>query len=92
MKWMTKTSMILALAFFALAGKATVEPDTAIAAQDGIKATSGKLAAIKSISVTGEGPATELVIVLSSPATYTSYKTTAPLRLVIDLTSGYQQG
>jgi len=90
MKWMTKTSMILAPAFFVLAGLATVVPDRATAAQDGIKAPAGKLAAIKSISVTGEGAATELVIVLSSPATYTSYKTSAPLRLVIDLSQASQ--
>jgi type IV pilus assembly protein PilQ len=90
MKWMTKTSMILALAFFAMAGLAMVVPDRATAAQDGIKTPAGKLAAIKSISVTGEGTATELVIVLTSPATYTSYKTTAPLRLVIDLSQASQ--
>jgi type IV pilus assembly protein PilQ len=90
MKWMTKTSMILALAFFVMASHATVVPDRATAAQDGIKAPLVKLAAIKSISVTGEGAATELVIVLSSPATYTSYKTTAPLRLVIDLSQASQ--
>ena len=33
---------------------------------------------------TGDGSATELTIKLTSPATYTSYKTTSPLRLVID--------
>jgi type IV pilus assembly protein PilQ len=90
MKWMTKTSMILALAFLVMAGKATVVPYSALAAQDGIKTSMGKLAAIKSISVAGEGAATELLIVLSSPATYTSYKTTAPLRLVIDLSQASQ--
>jgi type IV pilus assembly protein PilQ len=90
MKWMTKTSMILALAFLVLAGNATIVPCRAAAAQDGIKATTGKLSAIKSISVAGEGAATELVIELSSPATYTSYKTSAPLRLVIDLSQASQ--
>ena len=90
MKWMTKTSIILALAFFVMAGKATVVPDRSMAAQDGIKYPIGKLAAIKSISTTGEGASTELIIVLSSPATYTSYKTTAPLRLVIDLSQASQ--
>jgi len=44
-----------------------------------------KLSAIESIKSSGEGNSAELVIKLSSPATYTSYKTTAPLRLVIDL-------
>src|SRR6185369_7520123 len=90
MKWMTKTSMILAFAFLTMASLATVVPNRAIAAQDGIKSATGKLAAIESINVTGEGVATELVIVLSSPATYTSYKTTAPLRLVIDLSQATQ--
>src|ERR1039457_1227008 len=90
MKWMTNTSMILALAFLVMAANAMVVPVRAIAAQDGIKAQPGKLAAIKSISVTGEGAATELVILLSSPVTYTSYKTTAPLRLVIDLSQASQ--
>jgi type IV pilus assembly protein PilQ len=90
MKWMTKTSIILALVFFVMASIATVVPVKAMAAQDGIKAQTGKLAAIKSISVTGEGAATELVIVLSAPATFTSYKTTAPLRLVIDLSQASQ--
>jgi type IV pilus assembly protein PilQ len=90
MKWMTKTSMIIALAFFVMASHATVEPKRAIAAQDSVIPSTGKLAAIKSISVTGEGTSTELVIMLSSPATYTSYKTTAPLRLVIDLSQASQ--
>jgi type IV pilus assembly protein PilQ len=85
MKWMTKTSMILALAFCVAAGNAMLVPYRALAAQDGINPLTGKLAEIKSISVAGEGAATDLVIMLSSPAAYTSYKSTAPLRLVIDL-------
>jgi len=43
-----------------------------------------KVAGIESINTTGEGLATELIIKLTSPATYTSYKTTSPLRLVMD--------
>jgi len=43
-----------------------------------------KVVGIESISTTGEGSATELIIKLSSTATYTSYKTSSPLRLVID--------
>jgi type IV pilus assembly protein PilQ len=85
MKWMTKTSMILALAFVVTAGHVMVSPAKVFSAQESVKAPSGKLAVIKSISLSGEGDATELVIKLSSPATYTSYKTTAPLRLVLDL-------
>lgn len=90
MKWMTKISLILALAFFVMTGIATVEPSRAMAAQDGAKSSMNKLAAIKSISVVGEGVATELVIMLSSPVTYTSFKTTAPLRLVLDLSQASQ--
>lgn len=90
MKWMTKTSIILALALFVMAGLAAFIPVRSLAAQNGIKAPTGKLAEIKSIDVSGEGAATELVIELSSPATYTSYKTTAPLRLVIDLSQTSQ--
>jgi type IV pilus assembly protein PilQ len=43
-----------------------------------------QLAGIESVIATGEGSATELTIKLTSPATYTSYKTASPLRLVID--------
>lgn len=90
MKWMTKASMILALAIMVSAGFATTMPDKAESAQDAIKAPLGKLAFIKSISIAGEGESTELVINLTSPATYTSYKTTAPLRLVLDLSQAAQ--
>jgi type IV pilus assembly protein PilQ len=48
------------------------------------------LAVIDSISVSGEGEAAELIIKLSSPVTYTSYKTTAPLRLVVDISQATQ--
>ncbi|MBC7946802.1 MAG: type IV pilus secretin PilQ [Chitinophagaceae bacterium] len=90
MKWMTKSSMILALAIMVLAGLATAMPGKAESAQDGIKSPLGKLASINSISVSGEGDAAELIIKLTSPATYTSYKTTAPLRLVLDLSQATQ--
>jgi type IV pilus assembly protein PilQ len=43
-----------------------------------------RIAGIESVVSSGEGIATELIIKLTSPATYTSYKTTSPLRLVID--------
>lgn len=44
-----------------------------------------QLAAIQSIKIDDDENKSDLVILLSSPATYTSYKTTTPLRLVIDL-------
>ena len=92
MKWMTKTSIILALVYLIVAGIETGRPTAAIAAQDATKSSTNNLAAIKSINVLGEGGASELVIALSSPVTYTSYKTTAPLRLVLDLSQASQGG
>jgi type IV pilus assembly protein PilQ len=80
MKWkrhVLRIAFLLSIisSFFAVA------PDAAICAdQVGTK----KLASIDSVVTTGDGLATELVITLSSPAAYTSYKTTSPLRLVID--------
>ncbi|MSN26365.1 MAG: type IV pilus secretin PilQ [Geobacter sp.] len=83
MKWMTKAKMMSALAFVILNGIILCAPGLA----DSAISSSSKIAlsSIESISTSGEGDSTELVIKLSSPATYTSYKTTAPLRLVIDL-------
>ncbi|MEI6208310.1 MAG: type IV pilus secretin PilQ [Desulfuromonadales bacterium] len=81
MKWMTKTSMIAAVACAVVIGFSAGMPGWAESAQE---ITRAKLAAIKSISYSGTGDSAELVIKLSSPATYTSYKTTDPLRLVID--------
>lgn len=39
---------------------------------------------LQSVQLRGEGSGAELVISASVPATYTSYKTTAPARLVVD--------
>jgi type IV pilus assembly protein PilQ len=44
-----------------------------------------QLATIESINAVGGGPSAELVVNLTSIATYTSYKSANPLRLVIDL-------
>jgi type IV pilus assembly protein PilQ len=85
MKWMTKGSTIFVLAITMLVGLICSLPGNSAAAQDSIKSSLGKLATIKSINVTGDGDNAELVIKLSAPATYTSYKTTAPLRLVVDV-------
>lgn len=51
------------------------EPRTAIA----------DLASVKSISLSGAGTGTELVITMTAPVTFTSYKTPSPLRLILDL-------
>lgn len=87
MKWMTKTSMIAAVAFAVVIAFTAVMPGRADSAQEVSKP---KLSTIKSISSPGEGNSSELMIKLSSPATYTSYKTTAPLRLVIDFSQTTQ--
>lgn len=55
-----------------------------------VKQDAIKLSSIESVAPTGDGSATELLIKLSAPATYTSYKTTSPLRLVIDFSQTSQ--
>ena len=39
---------------------------------------------IQSVQMRGDGASSELIIAVSSPATYTSYKTSSPNRLVVD--------
>jgi len=39
---------------------------------------------IQAMQMQGEGPSSELVITATTPATYTSYKTSSPHRLVVD--------
>jgi type IV pilus assembly protein PilQ len=87
MKRMKQTSMIATLAFAVVIGFTTGLPGRAESADEISKP---KLAAIQSVSQFGEGSSVELVIKLSSSATYTSYKTTAPLRLVIDFSQTTQ--
>lgn len=83
MKWMTKAMMMSAFAFVILSMFFCITPvKTAFAVTETAK---NKLSAIESIVSSGDGDSSELIIKLTSPATYTSYKTTAPLRLVIDL-------
>lgn len=55
-----------------------------------VKQDATKLSSIESVVPTGDGSATELLIKLTAPATYTSYKTTSPLRLVIDFSQTSQ--
>ena len=88
MKCMIKTSIIIALVLIISVGFLTAMPHSAESAQE--KAGSSKLVSIKSISVSGADDAAELIIKLSSTATYTSYKTTAPLRLVLDISQASQ--
>ncbi len=81
MKWKKHTARIALIACSVATSIFAVAPNTAVSAE---QLVAKKLASIESVTATGEGPATELIIKLSGPATYTSYKTTSPLRLVID--------
>lgn len=83
MKWMTKASMMSAFAVIVLTSFFMGMPARGNSAT--LESVKTKFAAIESIGTIGDGKLAELVIKLSAPATYTSYKTTAPLRLVIDL-------
>ncbi|MGD0584423.1 MAG: type IV pilus secretin PilQ [Oryzomonas sp.] len=88
MKWFTRQSIVLAFVLTVAAIFFTV--GMAGRAESAPAPEKDKLAAIESISASGEGDAAELVVSLSSPAVYTSYKTTTPLRLVIDLSQTTQ--
>jgi len=90
MTWITNRSIVLAMALMVSAGLASLIPVKAESAQNETQSTPVKLAAIESITTIGEGDAAALIIKLSTPATYTSYKTTAPLRLVVDLSQTTQ--
>lgn len=83
MKWMTNAMMMSAFAFVIMNAVLCVIPVNAVSAAT--ESAQSKLSSIESIKSSGEGSSAELVIKLTSPATYTSYKTNAPLRLVIDL-------
>lgn len=81
MKWKTRALRFVLITFLITTGFAVGLSQTVCA--EPIEAI--KLAGIESVVATGDGSATELSIKLTSPATYTSYKTASPLRLVIDL-------
>ena len=82
MMWKNQTLKIVLIIFSIVTSFVTVSPDSAISAE---QVDAKKLAEIESVVATGVGSFTELHIKLTSPATYTSYKTTSPLRLVLDL-------
>lgn len=81
MKWKIHTLKNLLLTLSMVAGSLVSVPHIADCAE---LPKASQIAGIESINSTGEGVATELIIKLTSPATYTSYKTISPLRLVID--------
>lgn len=83
MKWFTRQSIVPAFVLTVAAVFITV--GMAGRAESAPEPKKAKLATVESISAAGEGGAAELVVRLSSPAAYTSYKTATPLRLVIDL-------
>lgn len=82
MKWITRRSIVLTLSLLVYAGFMGVFPIKSYSAQNSAQ---GAQSAIDGVFLSGVGARTELIVKLSSPATYTSYKTSAPLRLVIDL-------
>lgn len=81
MKWKNITSRIVLIIFSIITSYFATAPDNAVSAE---QVEAKKLAMIESVVPNGDGDATELTIKLTSPATYTSYKTASPLRLVID--------
>ena len=82
MKWKNHSLGIALLTYSIMAACLFASPCVAVSAE---LLEAKKLARVESVVPTGDGFATELTIKLSSSATYTSYKTTSPLRLVIDL-------
>ena len=85
MAWITKKTLFIALISGVISILLSGACKTAESAQEPAQIPILKLASIESITTAGIGNSTELVVKLSAPATYTSYKTTSPLRLVIDL-------
>lgn len=81
MKWKTHTLRISLMLFSIITCCLAVVPDVAVSAE---RLEAKKTAAIESILPIGDGSSTVLSIQLTSPATYTSYKTVSPLRLIID--------
>ena len=81
MKWKKHTMKIALITFSVIIGWLAVVPHVSFCSET---LQTKKLVDIDSVISTGEGAATELAIKLTSPATYTSYKTISPLRLVID--------
>ncbi|MDD2898462.1 MAG: type IV pilus secretin PilQ [Desulfuromonadaceae bacterium] len=81
MKWKMHTLKISLITFLVLSGFSVIVPNVVISSeQQDVKTPVG----IESVVASGEGSSAELTIRLTSPATYTSYKTASPLRLVID--------
>ncbi len=82
MQWKKHTLRIALISFSICSSCLIFAPYSAHSAE---QLEAKKLVNIESVVPTGDGPTTELTIKLTSSAAYTSYKTTSPLRLVIDL-------
>lgn len=82
MKWKTLTVKNALLIVSIVSVFLAAVPVVAVSAD---QPNAKKLASIESVAPIGEGSTSELIIKLSAPATFTSYKTTSPLRLVVDL-------
>lgn len=82
--WKNRHSVCMVFALVITVFFAVIEASCAETVRDSAQIAQKKLSTVEAIEVIGEGSAAELVIKLSAPATYTSYKTTSPLRLVID--------
>lgn len=82
MKWKTLTVKNAFLIVSIVSVFLAAAPGAAVSAD---QPNAKRLAGIESVAPIGEGSTSELIIKLSAPATFTSYKTTSPLRLVVDL-------
>ena len=81
MKWILKLQPFTAVVVMTvLVGALSVNQTFAAPTPPSAKAQT----LIQSVQIVGEEAAAELVVTMSAPVTYTSYKTTAPLRLVVD--------
>ncbi len=82
MKWIIRIKSLAAMAFCIITVTAVCF-GTATAAPDNEKHAVNQ-ALIKSVEPQGSGTGFELVVAVSAPVAYTSYKTTSPDRMVID--------
>ena len=90
MTWTTKYPIVLVCALLISVGIASIGFGAVEPTRDLPQSATKKLASVEGVTANGEGMATELVLKLTTPVTYTSYKTTSPLRLVIDLSQATQ--
>lgn len=83
MKWIKQLQNVLKIAVFVASAASMAAVHAGAAVQEALASPSA-LTTIQSVQVSGEGAGASLIVTSSAPVTYTSYKTTAPHRLVID--------